>query len=188
MSYHANVTAALHLVTDIMPLIWAERPAVRVYIVGKDPARAIKRLADRHPQKVCVTGTVPDIRPYLARAAVAICPIEYGAGIQNKVLEAMAMGTPVVASPQAVGALEARDQKDLLVADRPASFAQAVLRLLEDAECQREIGKAGRKYVERFHDWNDMVVRLEAVYLSVMGGQRLGGIEEQAPLRLAQEA
>ena len=91
MSYHANVTAALHLVEGIMPLVWRERPGVKVTIVGANPPRPIRQLAQRFPGQVEVTGTVPDVRPYLRRASLAAAPVPYGAGIQNKVLEAMAL-------------------------------------------------------------------------------------------------
>ena len=164
MSYHANVTAALHLVDDIMPLIWAQRPNVRVWVVGKDPPAAIRQLAIRDPQRVSVTGTVADIRPYLARAAVATCPVEYGAGVQNKVLEAMAMATPVVVTPQAVSALQTVDGEQVLVGASPQSFAGSVLHVLENAELQRKIGQAGRRYVEQYHDWDVITERLESVY------------------------
>ncbi len=164
MSYHANVTAALHLVEDIMPLIWAQKPNVRVWIVGKDPPAAIRQLAIHDLQRVSVTGTVPDIRPYLARAAVATCPVEYGAGVQNKVLEAMAMATPVVVTPQAVSALQTVDGEHVLVGASSPSFAGSVLRVLENTELQRKIGQAGRRYVEQYHNWDVITQHLEGIY------------------------
>lgn len=165
MSYHANVTAALYLLDEIMPLVWAERPAVRVWIVGKDPPAAIRQLAIRNPQRVEVTGTVTDIRPYLGRAALAICPVKYGAGIQNKVLEAMAAATPVVASRQAVAALQTRDGEHLFVGDDSVALAQKVVQALGNTEMLGRIGQAGRRYVEHYHDWNAIVERLEAAYI-----------------------
>jgi glycosyltransferase involved in cell wall biosynthesis len=172
MSYHANITAALYLVNDIMPRVWAKRPTIRVTIAGKDPSHEIMSLVARYPSLVAVTGAVPDIRPYLGRAAVAVSPVAYGAGIQNKVLEAMAMGTPVVASSQAVSALQARDGEHLLVGNGVEGFAQAVLRLLEDRELQARIGRAGRRYVEGHHDWLGIVQRLEEFYGSSLGRER----------------
>ncbi|HEX9018480.1 MAG TPA: glycosyltransferase, partial [Anaerolineaceae bacterium] len=88
MSYHANVAMALELVNKIMPIVWSRKPDVEVKIVGKDPPAAILELASN--PRVVVTGTVPDIRPYLRQATIAAAPLAYGAGIQNKVLEAMA--------------------------------------------------------------------------------------------------
>ncbi len=164
MSYHANVTAALYLVEQVMPHVWAQRPEVRVWLVGKDPPREVQRLAVDRGAQVTVTGTVPDVRPYFRRAAVAVAPIPYGAGIQNKVLEAMACGTPVVATPQAVSALAVADGEQALVADGPGAFAAAVLRLLGDPALRTRIGQAGRRYVEQHHDWRSIVERLEPVY------------------------
>ncbi|MDH7487867.1 MAG: glycosyltransferase, partial [Anaerolineae bacterium] len=103
MSYHANVTMVLDLVDKIMPHIWAVKPEVKLWIVGKDPTPEIKSLNQKNG--ITVTGTVDDIRPYLQRATLAVTPISYGVGIQNKVLEAMACGTPVVSTPQAVSTL-----------------------------------------------------------------------------------
>jgi glycosyltransferase involved in cell wall biosynthesis len=168
MSYHANVTAALHLVSDIMPLVWQVRPNARVQIVGKDPPREIRELAIHHWPLAISTGTVPDIRPFLRGATVAVAPIAYGAGIQNKVLEAMACGTPVVATTQAVSALGARDGEQLLIGDGAEAFARQVLRLLEDGELRRRIGQAGRCYVEKNHDWDGIVDRLVETYAEVI--------------------
>jgi glycosyltransferase involved in cell wall biosynthesis len=170
MSYHANVTAALHLIQDIMPRVWAQRPDVQVWIAGKDPPREIRALGTYGGQssviggRVTVTGTVPDIRPYLRRATLAVAPVPYGAGIQNKVLEAMACETPVVASPQAISALAARPGRDLVVAGGAEAFAQAVLALLDDPARRAQLGPAGRAYVEAHHNWEVIAAQLEDIY------------------------
>lgn len=163
MSYHANATAALHLVNDIMPLVWEVRPDAQVWIVGKDPTAAVQALARRYA-RVTVTGAVPDLRPYLRRAALAVAPLVYGAGIQNKVLEAMACATPVVASRRAMLSLQAIEEEHLLVADEPAQFARQVARLLSDVDLQARLGRAGRRYVETHHAWERIVDNLEAIY------------------------
>lgn len=162
MSYHANVSMALRLVEEIMPLVWAVRPDVRVLIVGKDPPKQVQALAQ--PSRVVVTGTVEDMRPYLRQATLAASPVRYGAGIQNKVLEAMACGTPVITSSQAVKALEVKPGEDLLVADEPQTFSQAILGLLDDLERRKKIGKAGRAYVESQHRWSTIAGQLEGIY------------------------
>ncbi len=162
MSYHANITMAVHLVREVMPLVWAKRPDATVTIVGKDPSPEVRALAD-HPA-VTVTGTVPDLRPYMLRATVAVAPITYGAGIQNKVLEAMACATPVVATTQAVSALVTVEGRDLLTGDDPERFAQAILRLLEDKKLRDHLSAAGHKYVSSYHDWSAVAGRLEAQY------------------------
>ena len=193
MSYHANVTAVLHLVEEIMPLVWAQRQQVRLIIAGKDPPRKVRALACRHWPLVGVTGTVPDIRPYLRRATVAVVPTPYGAGIQNKVLEAMACETPVVASAQAVSALQVTDGEEILVAGEPsgraprlssakssgrgpAEFARRVLELLENEALRKRIGRRGREYVEKHHDWRRVAEQLERIYRDASGerGSHLG--------------
>lgn len=166
MSYHANVTAALHLVHDIMPLVWARRPDTRVLIVGKDPAREVRALATSGLAhgRVEVVGGVPDLRPYLRGATIAVAPVVYGAGIQNKVLEAMACGAPVVASPRAASALAVQSGRDLVLAGGPAAFAQAVLELLDAPDRCAALGRAGRTFVETHHDWTAVAAQLEQIY------------------------
>jgi polysaccharide biosynthesis protein PslH len=162
MSYHANATMVLHLVHNILPAIWARRPEVRLCVVGKDPPRQVRALAQ--DARISVIGTVRDIRPHLQRATVAVAPLTYGAGIQNKVLEAMACATPVVASPQAVSALAVQTGRDILVGREPAEFAKAVLGLLESIEQRARIGEAGRRFVESHHRWNTIASELVGIY------------------------
>lgn len=162
MSYHANTAAALLLGHEIMPLVWARRPDVRVMIVGSAPPREVQALAA--DPRVSVTGYVPDLRPYLARATVAVAPLRYGVGIQNKVLEAMAMGSPVVAARQVARALQAEDGAELRFAERPEQYAAAVLELLGQPAERERLGRAARRYVEQRHDWRQIAAALEQVY------------------------
>lgn len=162
MSYHANVTMAVFFVREVLPRVRARRPATRVWIVGKDPAPEVQALAAE--PAVTVTGAVPDVRPYLQRATLAVAPVAYGVGIQNKVLEAMACGTPVVATGQAVSALQVRPGRDVLVADGPAALAEKTLELLEQPARREAVGRAGRAYVEAHHDWRQIVSQLEEIY------------------------
>jgi polysaccharide biosynthesis protein PslH len=168
MSYHANVTAALHLINDIMPRVWQQKPEVGVWIVGKDPTAEIRALASPgipgQSGEVLVTGTVPDIRPYLRRATLAVAPVPYGAGIQNKVLEAMACGTPTLASRQAASGLSAHPDHDLVVAEGATEFADTILALLDNSALRTRIGLAGREYVEQFHSWTAATEQLEQTY------------------------
>jgi glycosyltransferase involved in cell wall biosynthesis len=167
MSYHANVTAALHLVKDIMPGVWARRPDAQVWIVGKDPAPEVRALASTNgaaSRRVFVTGTVPDLSPYLQKATLAVAPISYGAGIQNKVLEAMACGAPVVASRKATAALAVACGRELLIADDTTAFTEAILHLLDNPQRRNELGLSGRTYVEQRHSWDQAVACLEQVY------------------------
>jgi sugar transferase (PEP-CTERM/EpsH1 system associated) len=162
MSYHANVAMVMHLVYEILPVIWSQNPDVKLWVVGKDPPQSIRKLAQN--PAIQVTGTVDDIRPYLQNATIAVAPITYGAGIQIKVLEAMACGTPVIATSQAVSALSIRPDRDALIADEPGKFAQSVLDLLKNPNRQQEVGQAGRQYVEENHRWTDITPKLERIY------------------------
>lgn len=164
LSYHANDTAARYLLAAVMPVVWRQRPDARVVLAGAEPGRALRELAARAPGPVEVTGTVAELAPYLRRASLAVAPLVYGVGIQNKVLEAMAAATPVVASPVALRALAAAPGRDLLVGDDAAALAQHLLALLADPERAAAIGAAGRAYVERAHRWDDAVARLEEGY------------------------
>lgn len=172
MSYHANISMVMHFIHDIMPLIWGRRPDVRLTIVGKDPPKSIKELSQ--DSRITVTGEVPDIRPYLQRATIAVAPITYGAGIQNKVLEAMACATPVIASPQAVQALNCTDGEDLLIAEAPQIFAEKVWLLMQDRIMRETLGQNGRRYIEHHHSWNAMARKLEEIYQKVLNFREVG--------------
>jgi len=166
MSYHANVAAALDLAQQVMPTIWQQLPEAKLVIAGKDPTPEL--LALTSDTRISVTGTVPDLRPYLAQATVAVLPMRYGVGIQNKVLEAMAMGTPVITTSQTLEALQTTVEQDILAGDTPQAIAQAAIKLLTDAELRQKIGQGGRQYVETYHDWQTAAKNLEAVYREVI--------------------
>ena len=172
MSYHANVSTALHLCQHIMPLIWQQQPEATLTIVGSKPPKEVQRLgAD---SRVVVTGYVDDLRPYVADASVMLSPMVYSVGIQNKVLEAMALGTPVIAAPQAASALQARPEQDLLVADSPQTFADLTLRLFQDKELCTTLSKHGRAYVEQHHNWFNAMDTLVDVYQQAMVAHKEG--------------
>lgn len=162
MSYHANVATALYLYQQIMPLIWQQRPQATLTIVGNRPPKSLQLLG-RDP-RVEVTGYVNDMRPYVGRAEVMLSPMVYSVGIQNKVLEAMALGTPVVVCAQAAAALDARPGRDLLVAGSTQEFAEATLRLMDDAAMRISMGQFGREYVEQYHDWRVLTAKLVDIY------------------------
>jgi glycosyltransferase involved in cell wall biosynthesis len=162
MSYHANIAMAGHLVQEIMPRIWQRRPQVKLIIAGKDPGRDVIEFS-RNPL-IEVTGTLDDIRPCLWRAAVAVVPLVYGAGIQNKIIEAMACGIPVVTTSRALSALHVNPGYDILVGDDPDSFAGQILRLLENPDQRMEMGRAGSGYVDKYHDWKLITDQLIGIY------------------------
>jgi sugar transferase (PEP-CTERM/EpsH1 system associated) len=145
MSYKPNVEAVQYIVSEILPRIWSQRPGARLYIVGMNPTTAVRRLGDG--RRVVVTGGVDDIRLYFEKAAVALAPLRIARGLQNKVLEAMAMRVPVVASPQAFNGINAVANRDLLVADGAEAFSRAAVALLEDADLRERYAAAARAFV-----------------------------------------
>jgi polysaccharide biosynthesis protein PslH len=176
MSYHANVSAALHLMRDIMPLVRALRPDVRVRIAGSDPSPAVLRLAE--DPTVSVTGYVKHLPEAIGTATVAVCPVTVKVGIQNKILEAMALAVPVVSTRTGAAGLGAQPGRDLLVADNAHQFAEHVCRLLDDVDLRHRIGVAGRHYVERHHAWAAGTRDLLDVYSHAMNVSKDGSCRE----------
>lgn len=165
MSYHANVTAALYLAQEIMPLVWQRNPSAKLVIAGSRPPAAIQSLS-RDP-RITVTGYVDDLRQPLRQATVAVAPVLYGAGIQNKVLEAMACGTPVIATSQAVSALSIEGGQDCLVADSAVALAEAIVSVLNNSTLRAQLSAGGRTFVEQHHDWRTLVAQLEQHYMGL---------------------
>jgi sugar transferase (PEP-CTERM/EpsH1 system associated) len=153
LDYRPNVDAAYWFCKEVWPELRRRLPGVKVQLVGRRPVRQVSKLSSI--PGVEVVGGVPDIRPYVARAAVALAPLRIARGVQNKVLEAMAMAKPVVASPKVLQGLPRRLDAPVLTAETPADWIEAVSRVLEDGRLRRQLAAAGRLYVERHHDWED---------------------------------
>jgi polysaccharide biosynthesis protein PslH len=158
MSFSPSIDAVLYFCREILPLIWKTMPQARCYIVGKDPVQEIRALAS---DRITVTGYVDDVRPYLDRATVFVCPMRKGAGIKNKILQAWAMAKPVVATSTAVAGLYANNEGNILIADEPGSFARQVDRLLNSSDLRRRFGQNARGTVLRHHTWQQQVKLLE---------------------------
>jgi len=159
MSYPPNVDAVEHVVADILPRVREEVPDVEFYIVGMNPSPRVRRLADG--SRVVVTGRVDDIRPYFDAAAVALAPLRVARGVQNKVLEAMAMRVPVVASPAAFQGISAVADRDLLVAGDAVAFSRAVVRLVREPATREAYARAGRACVEENHNGRILLRQVE---------------------------
>jgi glycosyltransferase involved in cell wall biosynthesis len=170
MNFAPNVDTAERLVNEVMPLLVKAVPDVRVVLVGRDPAPAVRSLAS---ERVIVTGTVDDVRPYLARSAVFACPMRLGSGIKNKILQAWAMGRPVVATRESLGGLSAADGVNLLVRDTVEQFAAAVAELLLDPQRAATIGAAGRVTAERQYSWEYQATRFEALLIAAAEHRRI---------------
>ena len=166
LDYYPNSQAIITFCREILPLIWERRPEVRLTIVGNNPPQAVRNLGlDR---RITVTGYVPDIRPYLSKAAIALAPLQIAAGMQNKVLEALAMGLPVVATPGSCRSLQVKNGIELLIAEGEQAYADAVLKVLDNQQLARDLGSAGRRYVELNHSWEATANMLSNLYQALV--------------------
>ena len=165
MDYAPNVEAVDGFARAVLPVVRSRIPDARFVIVGRQPVDAVRALAQR--PGVTVTGAVADVRPWLAAADVVVAPLKLARGIQNKVLEAMAMGKPVVASPAAHEGIDAEPGRHLIVADEDRQ-AQAVCALLADPVRRATIGRAARAHMEAQYDW----ARVLAPLADMIGGDR----------------
>jgi sugar transferase (PEP-CTERM/EpsH1 system associated) len=151
MDYWPNVDAAVWFADKILPRLHERHPAIRFYIVGRSPAPAVQALAGG---RVTVTGTVDDVRPYLAHAAIVVAPLRIARGIQNKVLEAMAMARPVVASTACAGPIAATPGEELLAAESVDAYLERIESLLADPVHADNIGRAARRRVLASYSWD----------------------------------
>ncbi len=163
LDFRPNVDALTWFAHEVLPRVQARRPDAHLIVVGKRPAPALRQLA--RGGAVTIVGEVPDTRPYIAGAAVYVVPMRIGGGVRLKLLEALALEAPVVSTGMgAEGVAGLRGGQHCLLADDPAAFAEAVLRLLADPALGRRLGAAGRALVQERYDWSTIVPGLEAIY------------------------
>ncbi|MEW6042297.1 MAG: glycosyltransferase family 4 protein [Elusimicrobiota bacterium] len=169
MNFHPNVLSAVYFHKEIFPLIKREIPDIKFYVVGKNPAPEIKALHDN--KNTIVTGYVEDIRQYIGKSAVNVCPMITGSGIKNKVLEAMAMSVPTVATSMAVdGIPDAKDRENVLIANTPVEFVKKTIMLLKDSNLRSKIGGTGRKFVLEKYTWRSAAAQFRQLYREVTRG------------------
>ena len=157
MDYRPNEEGAAWFAQSMLPRVREMLPNARFYVVGANPTTALKSLAG---PSVTVTGRVDDVRPYLSHAAVVAAPLRIARGVQNKVLEGMAMRRPVVATTHAARALAVEAGRELLIADEPDAFAEAVVDAATGSDRDR-IAECGLRYVEEHHNWNRNLADLD---------------------------
>ena len=162
MQYGPNADAARHLADDIFPIVRAAMPRATLCIVGQRPAVA-------PGVHVTVTGRVADLTPYYRAAKVVVVPLRAGGGTRLKILEAMALGRPVVSTPIGCEGLDVVDREHLCVADTPARFARDVVELLSSADHRRRLVRAARRLVETRYDWSIINRKLTALYDDLLG-------------------
>jgi polysaccharide biosynthesis protein PslH len=158
MSYRPNVQAVCWFVENVWSELKRNVPALRFVIVGREPAAAVRALA--RVEGVQVTGDVPDVRPYLADAAMAVFPLQMSPGVPNKLLEAMAAGLPAVASPCVTAGLDVRATEHVLHAQTPDQWREQVLRLLNSLELRSEFGQRARQHVKENFTWEKQLAPL----------------------------
>ena len=166
MDYYPNIDGILYFAQDIFPIIKKTIPLAQLRIIGSNPSSKVRDLG--RIEGITVTGHVPDVRPYLADAAVTIAPLRIARGTQNKILESMAMGIPVVSTPQAAKGIQAVPGAHLLVADGPAAFAEQVIKALQEPELRKTLSGEARKQVERMHHWPASLKILDEVLAAML--------------------
>jgi sugar transferase (PEP-CTERM/EpsH1 system associated) len=162
MDYRPNIDAAAWFSREVLPLVRHQLPNATFWIVGARPSPEVRSLA--RANEIFVTGTVAEVRPYLAHAGVVVVPMRLARGIQNKALEAMSMGAAAVVSTTSAAALNAQPGRDFVLADDAESFARAVVALFADPERRRRIGAAGRAAVLENYDWARNLARVERCF------------------------
>lgn len=161
MDYYPNQECMTRFCRTVWPLLRRQRPTLKLTIVGADPSPEIRALGSL--PGVAVTGSVPDVRPYVRGSALMVAPLAIARGTQNKILEAMAMGVPVVTSSIAAAGVDAQADEHLLVADRPEEIAAAVMRIVSDPVERARLAMAGRTRMLSHHAWPRSMQRLDAI-------------------------
>jgi polysaccharide biosynthesis protein PslH len=161
MDYYPNQECMQRFCAQVWPLLKQRRPSLKLVIVGAEPPPFIRALGEL--PGVTVTGSVPQVQPYVRASCVNVAPLAIARGTQNKILEAMAMGVPVVTSTAAAGGVDAVPGEHLLVADTPAEIADAVLAVVNNPVERERLARAGRERVLSHHDWAASMRRLDAL-------------------------
>ena len=170
MDYYPNQECMQRFCDQVWPLLRQQRPQMKLLIVGADPSPGMLALGQR--PGVTVTGSVPEVQPYIRGSALMVAPLAIARGTQNKILEAMAMGVPVVTSSVAAGGVDAEPENHLLVADTPQQIAAAVLRITQNPAQRQHFAKSGRERMLSHHAWPRSMQRLDGIIESCLRGYR----------------
>lgn len=160
MAYPPNVDAACFLVNEIMPLVWKKYPDTKVLLAGASPTRKVCSL---HSDKVTVSGWMDDIRDSYASSRIFIAPMRIGTGLQNKLLEAMSMMIPTITTPLANDALNAENNKEILIGETPKELSDNIISLLTNSALHEQISKAGYNFVHCNHSWENATKKLDDI-------------------------
>jgi polysaccharide biosynthesis protein PslH len=168
MGYFPNINAVQYFASEVLPLIKKENPAVQFTVVGVNPPQSLQ---DEYPD-IKFTGYVPRLHDYLSRASVAVAPMRSGSGMQFKIIEAMATGTPVVTTSYGIGGINARHDQHFFIEDTAEDFARTVVRLLADKDLCTQISMNARDFVQENYSWESSVRGFEKLYLSCVDNFR----------------
>jgi len=167
MDYYPNQECMSRFCAQVWPLLRKARPAMKLLIVGADPSPAMRKLGEL--PGVTVTGSVPDVRPFIRSSALMVAPLQIARGTQNKILEAMAMGVPVVTSAIAAGGVDAESEEHFLVAESADDYAQAILRIVDNPQERQRLAVAGRQRMLSNHAWAGSMRRLDGIIGRAIG-------------------
>ncbi|MGD8394530.1 MAG: glycosyltransferase [Candidatus Eiseniibacteriota bacterium] len=174
MSWYPNADAMHWFLTEIWPRILEARPDATVTMIGSHPSAEARRAAAADPERVRVTGLVPDIRPYVDEASLYVCPFRVGGGTRLKILDAWSQQKALVSTTVGCEGLDAVSGRDLVIADSAQDFAAAVVALLGDATRRRQLGEAGRLRAERDYAWPHVARGMLDLYASLVAAHRGG--------------
>lgn len=165
LAFGPNNDGIIYFCKAIFPLIRTYLPDITLTIVGKDPPQEVLSLAS---DSIEVTGYVDDIRPYLVRASVFVCPLRKGAGIKNKILQAWSMGIPVVATSHSVGGLQAHNGENIIVSDVPGEFSAAVVELINNPDKCLSMGQKARETILNHYTWSQKAQEMESLMMTMI--------------------
>jgi len=177
MDYFPNQQCMFEFCRSTLPLLRERLPGIRLQIVGASPSRRVRRLG--RLTGVTVTGSVPEVQPFVRRSALTVAPLAIARGTQNKILESLAMGVPVVCSEAAAGGVNVVPGEHLLVCRSPRDYAEAILRLLERPDERRRFAVAGRERMVSHHSWESSMRLLDRIIDDCLSGRRGPAVDER---------
>lgn len=166
MDWRPNQDAAFYFVKDIFPRIRKQNPSMKLALVGRNPPKTIRDFSKE--DGIAVTGTVDDIRPYIARGAVYVVPLRIGGGSRLKILEALAMKRPVVSTSIGAEGLNVTDGENIIISDGEKDFADSVIACLKDENLRENLAESGRKLVEEYYDWRKLGAKYNDYIISIV--------------------
>lgn len=161
MSYAPNIDAAEYLIKEIMPLVWEKKPNVKIAIAGGGAPISLQKEAN---ERIIMPGWVDDMKEYYSQTKIFIAPMRIGTGLQNKLLEAMAMNVACITSPLANQALKAKDKEEILIADNAKAYADCIIDLLDNEQLSSKIANAGKDYVFNEYSWENSCEKLSNIF------------------------